>query len=322
MEVFLIMDYGFGIDVGGTTVKLGLFTALGELLEKWEIPTNTADGGRSVLPDIAGAVDGCLFRRGMDKGQVLGLGLGVPGPVSSRGVVNHCVNLGWGVVDLPRALGDLTGLKVAAANDANAAALGECWAGGGRGHDSILLATLGTGIGGGIVVDGRILPGAHGAGGEIGHIPMGRDEPELCGCGKRGCAEQYGSATGVVRLARRAMERRSVPSALRQLEQVTARDVFELGAQGDRLAQEVLEEYYDFMGRFLASVCCVVDPELIVLGGGVSRAGKPLLEGIQKYFVQYVFHPGRDIGFALAELGNDAGIYGSFKLAMEEFAYV
>ena len=314
------MKYGFGIDVGGTTVKLGLFTDKGELLEKWEIPTRTANGGEAILPDIAGAIGDCLNRRGIDKGDVLGLGLGVPGPVSSRGVVNHCVNLGWGVLDLPRGLGELTGLKVTAGNDANVAALGECWVGGGRGHDSMVLATLGTGIGGGIVIDGKIIPGAHGAGGEIGHIPMEQNEPEPCGCGKHGCAEQYGSATGISRLARRAMERQGTPSALRSLEQVTARDIFDLGAKGDKLALDILEEYYDFMGRFLAGICCVVDPEIIVLGGGVSKAGKPLLEGIRNTFVKYVFHPGRGIEFALAQLGNDAGIYGCFKLALDAFS--
>lgn len=316
------MKCGFGIDVGGTTVKLGLFTAGGTLVEKWEIPTVTANGGAAILPHIARAIDDCLARRDIRKDEVLGLGLGVPGPVSSRGVVNHCVNLGWGSVDLPRTLGELTGLKVTAGNDANVAALGECWMGGGRGHSSMVLATLGTGIGGGIVVDGRILAGAHGAGGEIGHIPMEPHEPETCGCGKRGCAEQYGSATGMARLVRRAMERSQTPSPLRELDTVTARDVFALGAGGDSLALKILEEYYDFMGRFLASVCCVVDPEIIVLGGGVSKAGQPLLEGVRKRFMEYIFHPGRAIEFALAELGNDAGIYGSFKLARDAFAHV
>ena len=173
------MKYGFGIDVGGTTIKLGLLTAEGQLLEKWEIPTNTTDGGSAILPDIATAIGGCLTRKGIAKNEVLGIGLGVPGPVDSQSIVNHCVNLGWGVVDLPKELGGLTGLPVVAGNDANVAALGECWVGGGQGHRSVVLATLGTGIGGGIVVDGRIVSGAHGAGGEIGHIPMEKEEGTL-----------------------------------------------------------------------------------------------------------------------------------------------
>lgn len=313
------MRYGFGIDVGGTTIKLGLFTDAGKLLEKWEIPTNTADGGSAILPDIATAISGCLARRGIDRGAVLGVGLGVPGPVDSRGVVDHCVNLGWPVVDLPKVLGELTGFSVAAANDANVAALGECWAGGGQGHQSMVLVTLGTGIGGGIVLDGRILSGAHGAGGEIGHIPLEKDEPDTCGCGKRGCAEQYGSATGIARLAREHLARSNAPSALRSLPQLTARDIFALGAAGDELAREILERYYDCLARFLATVCCVVDPEIVVLGGGVSKAGMPLLEGIKPYFDRYVFHACSTVEFALAKLGNDAGIYGGFKLALDRF---
>lgn len=313
------MKYGFGIDIGGTTVKLGLFTQEGELLEKWEIPTNTADSGSAILPDIATAITGCLARRGIDRQQILGLGVGVPGPVSKTGVVDHCINLGWGVVDIPQVLGELTGFSVTAGNDANVAALGECWKGGGQGHSTMVLATLGTGIGGGIVIDGKVLSGAHGAGGEIGHIPMNPEETELCGCGKKGCAEQYGSATGIARMAKKAMEKSDKPSALRSFPKVSAKDIFSMGATGDELALDIMEEYFAFMGRFLAAVCCVVDPEIVVLGGGVSKAGQVLLDGIQKHFIQQVFHPGKDIQFALAKLGNDAGIYGSMKMAMDEF---
>lgn len=313
------MRYGFGIDVGGTTIKLGLFTEAGQLLEKWDIPTNTADGGSAILPDIATTIGGCLAKRGIARSSVLGLGLGVPGPVDSRGVVDHCVNLGWPVVDLPETLGKLTGLPVAAANDANVAALGECWVGGGQGHRNMVLATLGTGIGGGIVIDGRIVYGAHGAGGEIGHMPMEKDNNETCGCGKRGCAEQYGSATGIARMAKLALERSDKPSALRAFPEVTAKDIFAMGSAGDSLAQEILEEYYDFLARFLAAVCCVVDPEIVVLGGGVSKAGAPLLDGIRKYFDRYVFHACNTVEFALAKLGNNAGIYGCFKLVLDRF---
>ena len=183
-------------------------------------------------------------------------------------------------------------------------------------HD---LVTLGTGIGGGIVVDGKILTGAHGAGGEISHMPMQKDETEVCGCGKRGCAEQYGSANGILRLARRRMERSNLPSPLRGMEPLTCKDIFDLSAQGDPLAREIQEEYFDFLGQFLADVCCVIDPEAVLLGGGVSKAGQPLLDGVRKYFLSYMFHTGQDIFFALAKLGNDAGIYGSFKLALDAF---
>ena len=256
---------------------------------------------------------------GLSKDQVLGLGVGVPGPVRRDGVVDRCANLGWGTFHLEEALSQLLALPVKAGNDANVAALGECWQGGGRGYGSMILVTLGTGIGGGIVVDGKILTGAHGAGGEISHMPMQKDETEVCGCGKRGCAEQYGSANGILRLARRRMERSNLPSPLRGMEPLTCKDIFDLSAQGDPLAREIQEEYFDFLGQFLADVCCVIDPEAVLLGGGVSKAGQPLLDGVRKYFLSYMFHTGQDIFFALAKLGNDAGIYGSFKLALDAF---
>ena len=313
------MKYGFGVDVGGTTVKMGLFDTTGTLLEKWEIPTRTAEQGAAILPDIAHAIDQCLTRHGISRNDVVGLGVGVPGPVNGAGVVNHCVNLGWGVFNLPQALGALTGLPVAAGNDANVAALGECWKGGGKGHRSMVLATLGTGIGGGIVVDGRMVNGAHGAAGEIGHIPMEKEEPERCGCGKTGCAEQYGSATGMSLLACRTLAATEEPSALRNLEHITAKNVFDLSREDDPVAKRVVDTYCEFLGRFLAAVCCVVDPEIVVLGGGVSKAGQPLLEGVRPYFEKHVFHACRQTPFALAELGNDAGIYGGFKLALDAF---
>lgn len=313
------VKYGFGIDVGGTTIKLGLFAETGELLEKWEIPTHTENRGAAILPDVAQAVEACLARRGLAKAEVLGLGIGVPGPVRRDGVVDRCANLGWGTFQLEETLSRLLGLPVKAGNDANVAALGECWQGGGQGYRSMILVTLGTGIGGGIVVDGKILTGAHGAGGEISHMPMRKEETEVCGCGKRGCAEQYGSANGILRLARRRTEHSSLPSPLRSMEAVTCKDIFDLSAQGDSLAREIQEEYFDFLGQFLADVCCVIDPEAVLLGGGVSKAGQPLLDGVRKYFLSYMFHTGQEISFALAKLGNDAGIYGGFKLALDAF---
>ena len=313
------MKYGFGVDLGGTTVKIAYFAETGAMLDKWEIPTVTEDGGEKILPDIAASIGKYREDNSIDDDSLLGIGIGVPGPVNGRGVVNKCVNLGWGVFNIQDVLSGLTCLPVKAGNDANVAALGECWKGGGQGHSSMVLATLGTGIGGGIVIDGKILFGAHGAAGEIGHVTMDKHETEPCGCGKFGCAEEYGSASGLTRLARRAMAKSPLPSPLRALEKPTAKDVFDLAAQGDALALEVREAYFDVLGQFLAGVCCVVDPEIVVLGGGVSKAGPVLAQGVQRHFVPYMFHTGRGIRFALATLGNDAGIYGSFKLALDQF---
>lgn len=312
------MKYGFGVDLGGTTVKIAYFDATGTLLEKWEIPTVTENGGKKILPDIAASVGAYLNKRQISTEEVLGIGIGVPGPVLPDGTVNRCINLGWGVFNIEKELQALTGLPVKAGNDATVAALGECWKGGGRGCNSMVLVTLGTGVGGGIVLGGKVVHGAHGAGGEIGHIVIEPEEKEVCGCGNRGCAEQYCSATGVVRMAKRYLAQNRKPSVLREQERLTSKDVFDAAARNDEAALEILEQVYDRMAHFLAQVCNTVDPEAVVLGGGVSKAGQPLLEGIQKYFARYAFHGVTGVRFALAELGNDAGAYGAFKLVLDQ----
>ena len=312
------MRYGFGIDVGGTTIKLAFLDENGTMKDKWEIPTRTEDGGKNVLPDIAASVKEYLEREGYTNDQIIGIGIGVPGPVSVAGIVNMCVNLGWGIIDLHGELSVLTGLNVKGGNDANVAALGECWKGGGQGAKDMVMATLGTGVGGGIVVGGKVIPGFHGAGGEIGHITMNHREKEACGCGKFGCAEQYCSATGVVRLATRHLAATEAPSVLRG-RKLTCKDVFDAGKDGDAVALETLDEFYDLMGQFLGDVCTVVNPETVVIGGGVSKAGNVLLEGIEPPFRKYVFHAASKVRFALASLGNDAGAYGAFKLALDAF---
>ncbi len=313
------MKYGFGVDVGGTTVKIAFFDQHGSLMRKWEIPTVTADGGKAILPDIAASIAAYLDTADIPGEDVIGIGIGVPGPVSSRGVVNKCVNLGWGVFNIEQRLSELTGLPVKAGNDANVAAMGEYWKGGGQGCDNVVLATLGTGIGGGIIIDGKMVYGVHGAGGEIGHMVLNRDEPDLCGCGKRGCAEQYCSANGVVRVAERMLKASPEPSALREIFPLTSKDLFAAAAAGDKLASEILEQVYAYLGEFLANICDVVDPEVVVLGGGMSKAGQPLLDGTKKHFDKYVFHGAKDVRFALASLGNDAGAFGAFKLALDAY---
>ena len=312
------MRYGFGIDVGGTTIKLAFLDETGTMKDKWEIPTRTEDGGKNVLPDIAASVREYLEKEGYTNEQIIGIGIGVPGPVSDAGIVNKCVNLGWGIIDLHGELSVLTGLPVKGGNDANVAALGECWKGGGQGAKDMVMATLGTGVGGGVVVGGKVIPGFHGAGGEIGHITMNHREKEPCGCGKFGCAEQYCSATGVVRMTRRYLATHKAESMLRAMN-FECKDVFAAAKAGDKPAQKALEQVYEIMGRFLAAIACVSNPEVIVLGGGVSKAGQPLIDGVTKYFHKYAFHACRSTRITLATLGNDAGAYGAFKLALDEF---
>ena len=314
------MKYGFGIDLGGTTVKLAYFDETGRMLHKWEIPTNTADSGSHILPDIAKAILGYLEENNIPREDIIGLGMGVPGPVSRKGVVNRCINLGWGVFNIHEALSQLTGFPVKAGNDANVAALGECWKGGGQGCENMVMATLGTGVGGGIVIDGKVLFGAHGSGGEIGHVILDKNESNPCGCGNYGCVEQYCSATGIVRLAKRHLNRTKAPSSLRELEKLECKDVFAAGAKGDEVALEILEDVYERLAEFLADVCNVVDPELVLIGGGVSKAGKPLVDGVSRHIGKYLFHAIAPLKFALATLGNEAGAYGAFKLILDEAA--
>ena len=313
------MKYGFGIDLGGTTVKIAYFDETGMMLDKWEIPTVTTNGGSQILPDIAASVQGYLDAHQISDSDILGLGIGVPGPVNAKGVVNKCINLGWGVFNIAETLTSLTGFPVKAGNDANVAALGEFWKGGGQGCDNMVFVTLGTGVGGGIVVEGNLLHGAHGSGAEIGHLVLNRDETVPCNCGKYGCVEQYCSATGIVRMAKRHLAATDAPSVLRGVENLTCKDIFDAGKNGDKEALAILDQVYNYMGEFLGNVCSVVNPEVVVIGGGVSKAGDVLIQGIVPYFKKYCFHAAAGSRFALASLGNDAGAYGAFKLALDAF---
>lgn len=307
-------QYVFGIDLGGTTVKLGLFRLDGSLLSKWEIPTRTENAGENILPDIAGAIFAKLDELGIEPAEVLGAGMGVPGAVLSDGSIVPCVNLGgWGGNAAER-LSEICSFPVKALNDANAAALGEMWQGGGKGSSNVVFVTIGTGVGGGIIVDGKLLVGVHGSGGEIGHIKIHPEESEFCGCGKRGCLEQYASATGIVRMAKKALAEKECPSALRQLAEVTAKDVFDAAKLGDELALGVVDGFGEDLGRALAAVSGVCDPEVFVIGGGVSAAGKIILDVVEKAFRAHAFPAAEETRFELAKLGNDAGICGSARL--------
>ena len=310
-------EYAFGVDVGGTTCKIGFFETNGTLLDKWEIKTNTANNGESILSDVAHAVDNKLAQEGISKDDVQGIGLGVPGPVNSNGVVSGCVNLGWGVLNVEEELGKLTGLKIKAGNDANVAALGEMWQGGGKGHQDVVMVTLGTGVGGGVIVNGKMVAGFHGAGGEIGHITVSDDEIEACNCGSYGCLEQYTSATGIVRVTKRKLAKSNEETTLRKYENLTAKDVFDEAKAGDAVALDLVDEVCGILGKALSNIACVVDPEVIVIGGGVSKAGDILIDTIQKHFVETAFHACRETVFSLAGLGNDAGMYGCVKMLLD-----
>ena len=308
--------YCFGADIGGTTVKLGLFDTEGNVLDKWEIKTYTENEGTAILPDIAAAILTKIEERKLNLEEIAGIGVGVPGPVSIDGIVPHTANLGWGYKEVTRELSERTGLPCKAGNDANVAALGEMWMGGAKGHKDVLLLTLGTGVGGGIIINGKILTGAHGAGGEVGHIHVEDNIEEHCGCGNQGCLEQFASATGIARLGREELAKSDEPSLLREGE-VTAKAVFDALKAGDTLAERVVERFGKYLGTAISIMAGVLDPEVIVIGGGVSKAGEILLDYVRKYYRPYVYKSSRDTEFALAQLGNDAGIYGAAKMVID-----
>ncbi len=309
--------YVFGVDVGGTSVKMGLFDSEGLVLDAWEIPTRTENHGENILPDIAGSINQKIEDENMGKEDVIGIGIGVPGPVSENGVVNKAVNLGWGITPVADTIRVLCGTPVKAGNDANVAALGEMWKGGGQGYKSLVLVTLGTGIGGGVIVDGKLVTGASGAGGEIGHMHVMDGEEEACNCGRKGCLEQYGSATGITRLARKYLAKTDISSVLRE-EELTAKAVFDAAKSGDEAAVAIAGQFGEILGKGLGMIASVLNPEAFVIGGGVSKAGEILFDYIRPAFETYVFPGSIDTKFKLATLGNNAGIYGAAKLVLDD----
>ena len=309
------MKYCFGVDVGGTTVKMGLFEENGTILDKWEIVTHTEEEGKAILPDISASILEKIKEKKLNKDDIAGIGVGVPAPVTEEGIVDGSANLGWNYKNVRKELEELTGMHAEIGNDANVAALGEMWKGGGAGQKNMVMVTLGTGVGGGIIIGGRVLTGAHGACGEIGHICVNYEETDSCGCGNHGCLEQYTSATGIVRLAKKKLENETRNTML-NIESVSAKDVFDAVKAGDEVAIEIAEVFGRYLGHGLANLAAVADPAVFVIGGGVSKAGEVLIPYIQKPYLERAFFADKDVKFALATLGNDAGICGAAKLVL------
>lgn len=309
--------YCFGIDIGGTTVKCGLFQTDGQLCEKWEIITRTENNGKAIIPDVAATIMNKMKEKNLTKDMIVGVGVGIPGPVVGEREVAMAVNLHWGYTKMADELEPLIeNIPVKVGNDANVAALGEMWKGGGEGTKSLIMATLGTGVGGGIIVDGKIVTGSHGAGGEIGHACVNPEETESCNCGNKGCLEQYASATGIVRIAKQVLATNETETVLK-MEFVSAKDVFDAYKANDTVAAKIVSKFASCLGNALAIFSCVVDPEVIVIGGGVSKAGKPLIDAIAKYYKEYAFLSCKETPIVIAKLDNDAGIYGAAKLVVE-----
>lgn len=312
-------SYAFGVDIGGTTVKIGLFSTDGTILDKWEIKTRTENDGESILPDIADSIRSALNDKQLSIHDVEGIGIGVPGPVDDSNTVYRCINLGWGVFNVKDRMNELIPEvpNVCAGNDANVAALGELWKGGAKGYNSTVMITLGTGVGGGVVNAGKIIAGINGGAGEIGHMTVNPDETVVCNCGKYGCLEQYASANGIVKLAKTMLSKSDKPSALRDMERFTSRDICDLARDGEEMAFEILDRCCEYLGRAMSLIACVTDPEIFVIGGGMSRAGKILTDNILKYYKRYAFHVSQNTPIAVATLGNDAGMYGCVKMILE-----
>lgn len=309
--------YCFGVDIGGTTIKMGLFSKDYQLLSKWEIPTDKSNNGSNILTDVAKAIDKKLSEESISKEDILGVGIGVPGPVNKDNVVLKCVNLGWGVFKVGDEASRLTGIdNIKVGNDANVAALGEATTAGNSGYDDMVMLTLGTGVGGGVIIGDRILAGTNGAAGELGHIQVRFDEEDSCGCGKRGCLEQYASATGIVKEAKRYMASHDDETVLRDIENLTAKDIFDHAKEGDAVSLKLVDRLGMYLGTACSHIASVVDPEAFVIGGGVSKAGNILIENIVKYYEMYAMEPLRGKPFELAKLGNDAGIYGCAKMIL------
>ncbi len=307
----------FGVDIGGTTVKMGLFTVDGKVTDKWEIPTRKEENGKYILEDIAKSVKERMQRDTLTLEDIVGLGIGVPGPVKEDGTVLKCANLGWGVFNVADTVRELTGIEnVKVGNDANVAALGEMWQGGGKGYNNLVMVTLGTGVGGGVILGGKILTGSNGAGGEIGHIRVNYEEKDVCGCGKTGCLEQYASATGVVRLAKKALEKKEKKTTL-VADDLSAKAVFDAAKAGDELAMDIVEKFGFYLGMALAHISQVIDPEVFVIGGGVARAGQIIIDEVSKNYEENVMFALKNKAFKMAELGNDAGIYGSARMVLD-----
>ncbi|MEH7178744.1 ROK family glucokinase [Neobacillus vireti] len=316
-----------GVDLGGTTIKLAFINMNGEILHKWEIPTDNSNEGQNITRNIANTINQKLEQLKEQKSKLVGLGMGAPGPVDyNTGIIRNVVNLGWkDNFPLQESLQTLTELPVAIENDANCAALGEMWNGAGKGTSDLVCVTLGTGVGGGVIANGNIVRGISGAAGEIGHITSIPVGGAPCNCGKTGCLETIASATGIVRLAEIELSNAGAKGQLAKIHQdngkVTAKDVFDCARVQDELATKILDEVALHLGFALANIANTLNPELIVLGGGVSRAGDILLNKVKENFSQYAFTSVREsTNLALATLGNDAGAIGAAWLIKNKLA--
>ena len=297
-----------GADIGGTLIKLGMFNEEGILICKRQIETRLENNGEFILSDIISETEKMLNSEKSGWTDVSGIGVGVPGPVLHGRFVPLAVNLGWKNRDVFENIRELTGVeKIRVENDAKAAALGEYWKGGWESYHSAVMITIGTAVGGAVIMEGKVLPGAFGAAGELSHIQVNPAETEPCACGKCGHLQQYVSAEGILR---RFHEKTAgkIPAG-----EISVKDIFDLARAGDESALETVDETAEILGSAMAAVSCVIDPELYLIGGGVSRAGDFLLEKLRNEFRKHALPMSAGARIEAAKMGNDAGIYGAVK---------
>lgn len=313
------MRYGFGIDIRSSIINIGYFDETGKMLFKWSIPTPLQYGSSEVLPAIADQIEDYMHRNGILEDEIIGIGVGIPGPVNRTGTVNKCVNLGWGVFNIDRTLSGLTGLNVTSGNTATLAAFGEAWKGCARGCEDMIYMAMNTGLGGAVIANGRLVRGAHGGGGEFGHMAVNRDETETCTCGNKGCLEQYFSPFGITRIARRKLAAGLTPSSLRLKRHLSHDLVIQAAMDGDKIAVEVMDKVFQYAGEMLADISCVTNPDTVVLGGELCKYPSLFRDNLSRYFHKYAFHANREVRFLMATLGEDAPLFGAFRLVLDTF---
>lgn len=309
--------YTIGVDLGGRSAKFGVFTSDGSLIDKSNIATRVENKGQYILEDIFEHLKKIMEKYDLDEDNLNGIGIGVPGSVLSRGFVLQAVNLNWIDVDVRGFFEQRLDVPVYVENDANVAALGEAWHGAGKDYDNLLMVTLGTGVGGGIIINGDIVSGSTGSAGEIGHMPI-LEVPlkRTCGCGGHQCLELVAAAPGIEATANDYLFENEIESALREVDSIIAKDVFDAYKDGDEAAEAIVNIFFEHLGRGIANVTAVIDPQIVVIGGGVAGAGKVLIDGVQAVYKRHAFKATKEVVFATASLGNDAGIYGAAKLVI------
>lgn len=310
-----------GIDIGGTTVKNALFRPNGELIDKWEIPTRKTDNGSHIPGDIWSSIETKIDKNDLEITSCLGIGAGAPGFIDPEtGKVAIGVNIGWKDFPLKKHLEELSGLPVFLDNDANIAALGETWKGAGSEASNILAVTLGTGVGGGIIVNRHIVSGANGTAAEIGHITV-EENGAPCNCGRNGCLETVASATGIVRQANELLAEGKAPllqEVKEELGKITTKEIFEVALKGDQDIQKMLDHVLDVLGFALSNLAIAVNPSKIIIGGGVSKAGNQIIIPLKEAFKKYTLPRTQEVcDIVIAKLGNDAGVYGGAYLVIQ-----